>query len=882
MANQTKTCLKRSGAVRKGKGNYPDQFFRKVDDRQGISGQRELNDCLGICNQPLEKGHVSYCQPKESHVFNSCNELFVTSFKFAYDTVKIASLRIPKILLGLLLALCLAFGGTPEPCYSSPIPSPVRLPGHVPTKALASAKLLGGLAPDTQIPMAIVLPLRNQVKLQELLERIYDPVDQLYGHYLTPKEFTDRFGPTQADYDAVTVYARNLGFTVTRTHSNRTILDVSGPAGTVEAAFTIHFQRYQTPNGREFYAPDNDPEVPGSIASLIVGVVGLDNAAVWHPHNRSISAAEMAQSTPFQIGTGPGNALAPSDILTAYNLQGVAANGSGQTLGLFELDGFNASDVAGYVSYYGLPSVPVMTVLIDSATGSAGSNADEVTLDIELQIALAPGASKIVVYEGPNSGTGIVDTYNAIANDNVNLPMQISTSWGLSEGQIGTTIMNSENTAFQQMAAQGQSIYASSGDHGADDNGSTLSVDDPASQPYMVGTGGTTLSVNSNETYLSETTWSDSGGGVSSIWPIPSWQQGIASEASTSKRNVPDVSFNADPNTGYSIYYKGAWTVYGGTSCVAPLWAAFTARVNQQRVAGGHPTLGFANPAIYQLATGSGYGSDFHDVTTGSNGYYSAGTGYDNATGWGSFNGANLLVALASISVSPHTPTPPTNVTASAGNGQAIVIFSAPASDGGSAITSYTVTGTPTSGSTKTATDTASPITLTGLANGTTYTFTVTATNGVGNSLPSLPSNSVKPSRHASLPGAPTGVTASAGNGQATVSFTAPTSNGGSTILYYTATSSPGNITATSSNSPITLTGLSNGTAYTFTVTATNGEGTGPASAASSPVTPSAPPSAVPAATPLTLAGTGMALFVMLLRRKNRNTGKSGEHHPLK
>jgi kumamolisin len=703
--------------------------------------------------------------------------------------------------------------------------------------------------------MAIVLPLRNQAELQGLLGRIYDPADPLYGHYLSPKEFTDRFGPTQADYDAVTAYARSLGFTVTGTHPNRILLDVSGPARTVETAFTLHLQHYQALNGREFYAPDNDPQVPGTIASRIVGVVGLDSAAVWHPHNRSISAAEMAQSSPFQIGTGPDYGLAPNDILTAYNLQGVAANGSGQTLGLFELDGFNASDVAVYVSYFGLPPVPVTTVLNDGATGSAGSNADEVTLDIELQIALAPGASKIIVYEGPNTGTGLLDTYNAIANDNVNLPMQISTSWGLSEGQIGTTIMNSENNIFQQMAAQGQSIYAASGDHGAyDDTGTpnTLAVDDPASQPFMVGTGGTTLSVNSgSETYLSETTWSGSGGGISSYsydssnyWPIPSWQQGIASEASATMRNVPDVSFNADPNTGYSIYYNGGWTIYGGTSCAAPLWAAFTARVNQQRAASGNPTLGFANPAIYQLATGSSYGSDFHDVTTGSNAYYSAGTGYDNATGWGSFNGANLLAALASISVSPHTPAPPTNVTASAGNGQAIVIFSAPASNGGSAITSYTVTGTPSTGSTKTATGTASPITIHGLKNGTAYTFTATATNAVGAGLPSTPSNSVTPSSSDTTPGAPTDVTATAGNGQATVSFTAPASDGGSAILYYTATSSPGNNAATGSNSPITITGLTNGTGYTFTVTATNGDGAGPASTASSSVTPATVPGA--------------------------------------
>jgi kumamolisin len=747
----------------------------------------------------------------------------------------------------------------------------MRLRGHVPTKALAAAKLLGGLAPDTQISMAFALPLRNQEALLELLGAIYDPADPLYGHYLTSQEFTDRFGPTQADYDAVIAYARSLGFTVTRTHSNRTLLDVSGPAGTVGAAFSLHLGRYQAPNGREFYAPDNDPEVSGSIASRIVGVVGLDNAAVWHAHKRLVPAAEMAQSSPFQIGTGPYGALAPNDVLTAYNLQGVTANGSGQTLGLFELDGYNSSDVADYVSYFGLPPVPLENVLIDGFSGSAGSNADEVTLDIELQNALAPGASKIIVYEGPNSSTGIIDTYNEIATDN--RAKQISTSWGLSEGQIGSTIINSENTVFKQMAAQGQSIYASSGDSGAYDDGSTLSVDDPASQPYMVGTGGTQLYVNSGETYNYETTWNVNntvsggagGGGISSVWSIPSWQQGIASAASATMRNVPDVSFNADQYTGYSIFYNNAWAIYGGTSCAAPLWAAFTARINQQRASNGKPLLGFANPLIYQIATGARYGSDFHDVTQGTNLYYTAGPDYDNATGWGSFNGANLLADLALISVPTSPPTPPTGLTASAGDKQATVIFTAPASNGGGIILYYTVTSSPGN---KTATGTASPITVTNLTNGTVYTFKATATNAVGTGLASAPSNSVTPLQTDSPPGAPTGVAATAGNGQATVSFTAPTSNGGSAILYYTVTPSPGTITATGTASPIVITGLTNGTAYTFKVTATNGEGTGPASAASTSVTPSVSASPVPAATPLTLFGTGLALFGMLLRKK--------------
>jgi kumamolisin len=740
--------------------------------------------------------------------------------------MKIASIRISKVLVGFLLALTVAFGGAPTPCSSAPIPSPVRMRGHVPSYALAAAKLLGGLAPDTQISMAIVLPLRNQAELQELLGRIYDPADSLYGHYLTSQEFTDRFGPTQADYDAVTAYARSLGLTVTGTHPNHTLLDVSGPAGTVGAAFNLHLQRYQAPDGREFYSPDDDPEVSDYIASRIVGVVGLDNAAVWHAHNRSVSAAEMEQSSPFQIGTGPGSALTPNNVLTAYNLLGVAANGSGQTLGLFELDGYNPNDVASYVSYYSLPSVQLKNVLIDGVSGSAGSGADEVTLDIELQIALAPGASEIIVYEGPNSGTGIVDTYNRIATEN--LAKQISTSWGLSEGESSSAILNSENAAFQQMAMQGQSIYAASGDSGAYDNGSTLSVDDPASQPYMVGTGGTELYVNSGETYNEETTWNVNGtvsggaggGGISSVWSIPSWQQGISTSASKTMRNVPDVSLNADQYTGYSVYYQGGWWIFGGTSCAAPLWAAFTARVNQQRAANGISPLGFANPAIYQIATGAKYETDFHDVTQGTNLYYVAGSGYDNATGWGSFNGANLLADLAPTS---KAPAPPPNLTASAGNGT--VTLSWTASTGA---TSYNVYRGTTKGG-ESSTPIASGITATTytddtVTNGVLYYYKVSAINSFGSTF----SNEVS-----ATPVAPTlaitgGPSATASRTSALIQWS--TNVAANSVVSYGTRS--GSLTQTASSSTLvtahslTLSSLSARKTYYYKVSSTAGSTT--------------------------------------------------------
>jgi kumamolisin len=564
----------------------------------------------------------------------------------------------------LLIAFCFGSGETPAPAFQRLTPAAVRLQGHVPLAALKTAMRKGRLSPSTVISMVIALPLRNQPELRDLLNKLYDPADPLYGRYLTPREFRDRFAPPQSDYDLLISYVQSQGLTITGTHSNRLLLDIAGSAEMVDAAFALHMQSYQGQNVREFYAPDIDPQVPGFIASRIVGVIGLDNANVRHAHSRYSPVRQMAR-TPMQIGSGPGGALTPSDIATAYNLGVAAADGTGQTLGLFELDGYAADDIAAYESYFNLPEVPLQNVLVDGFSGQPGSGASEVTVDIELQIALAPGASQIIVYEGTNSDPGTLDTYNRIATDNS--AKQISTSWGSSENQSSSALLSSENSIFQEMAAQGQSMFAASGDSGAYDDGLTLSVEDPASQPYITATGGTQLFVAQNKSYDHETTWNEgglnrgsSGGGISAVWSIPSYQQGVVSASSMGSsvmRNVPDVSLNADPNAGYSIYYKSRWYIFGGTSCTAPLWCAFTALVNQQRAANGKGLLGFADPAIYQIGAGASYNLDFHDIADGStNLYYPAVTGYDAATGWGSFSGAGLLADLGGAAPPVNPP----------------------------------------------------------------------------------------------------------------------------------------------------------------------------------------------------------------------------------
>lgn len=537
--------------------------------------------------------------------------------------------------------------------------SSIRLSGHVPSKALSGAKFLNQLDSSSPVSVTFVLPLRNKEDLEKLIDRIYDPTDEEhYGKFLTAQEFAERFGPTEEDYETMIDYAKSLGLTVHGTHSNRTLLNVSGPAKSIEGAFNLQLHQYQKPDGHKFYAPDNDPEVPSSIASLIHGIVGLHNHAVRHTYNRGRDLQQECSLLRFLFGprypSGPNGGYSPNDLVTAYNLTGVSAKGSNQIIALFELGGYQASDIQEYTKYFGLPSPNLKNILVD---GGSGAGIDpEVTLDIELAIALAP-QSQIYVYEGPNTDQGILDTYNRIATDN--LAKQVSTSWGLGETSVSAQYLQAENAIFLQMAAHGQTIYAAAGDSGAYDDypaNYSLVVDDPASQPYVVGVGGTKLLVNSSTgTYKSESIWNDGighgagGGGISNFWPIPSWQKNVPTTSSKTKRNVPDVALNADTNTGYAIYHNGQWAIYGGTSCAAPLWAAFTACINQARLANKMPVLGFANPSFYAIGMGSSYTQNFHDISMGDNLHYSAGQGYDNGSGWGSFNGTLLFDSLTKV-----------------------------------------------------------------------------------------------------------------------------------------------------------------------------------------------------------------------------------------
>jgi uncharacterized delta-60 repeat protein len=522
------------------------------------------------------------------------------------------------------------------------------LHGHVPAAA-GRLRPIGRLAEMNRLALALGLPLRNQVTLNNLLHEIYDPASPKYRHYLTPEEFTKQFGPTEQDYEAVIAFAKANGLKVAGTTPNRMLLDVEGSVGDIEKAFHVAMQVYQHPTeGRTFYAPDIEPSL--DLAIPIADISGLNNYSLPHPRLKATRFSE-AKNAATNTGSGPSGTYMGNDFRAAY-VPDTTLNGSGQIVGLLQFDGYTASDIAYYESQAGLSSVTISNVLLDGFSGSPTGNGGEVevSLDIEMAISMAPGLSEVIVYEAGPSGNWH-DLLNRMATDN--LASQLSCSW-YSPGGGSDTVADQ---IFQQMAAQGQSFLNASGD----DDAYTGLISFPGDSPYITQVGGTTLTTSGpGGAWVSETVWNwdngiGSGGGISTQYPIPSWQTNInmaANQGSTTMRNTPDVALTAD-----NVYVRadGEDQNVGGTSCAAPLWAGFTALVNQQAAASSKPSVGFINPAVDAIGSGIGanYTSAFHDITTGNNTSSSSPTrfyavfGYDLCTGWGTPAGQNLINALA-------------------------------------------------------------------------------------------------------------------------------------------------------------------------------------------------------------------------------------------
>jgi Pro-kumamolisin, activation domain/Divergent InlB B-repeat domain len=573
------------------------------------------------------------------------------------------------------------------------------LSGQVPA-ATVGLTAISAVPAATRLHLAIGLPLRNQEALNGLLQQIYDPASPNYHHYLTPEQFTENFGPSPDDYQRIIDFTRTNGLTVTSTYSNRMVLGVTGAVSDIEKAFHVTMRVYQHPTERRtFYAPDAAPSIDASLP--ILHVSGLDNFTVPQPLFRAIPLNQVTNMVPAS-GSGPDGLYQGNDFRNAY-VPNVTLNGSGQTVALFELDGYFASDITEYESQAGLPAVPLQNISVDGFSGPNDPNGIvEVSLDIEMAISMAQEISKVIVYQGNNTGDEaiITDMLNQIATDN--LAKQISSSWLLPDNATWDQI-------YLEYAAQGQTFLQASGDNGAFDW--TVQGQQRTDDPYITLVGGTTLTAKtSNGAWISETVWNwntsnegtdASGGGISPTYAIPTWQQGISMSAnggSITKRNIPDVALTAD--NIYVIANNGSEFSVGGTSAAAPLWAGFIALVNQQVTAAGNPAVGFINPAIYSIGKSpSQYAADFHDITTGNNLTpfssieFFAVPGYDLCTGFGTPNGLNLISDLAGRS--PRTGflhlsvTPPSASTLLNSTPQTVFVT---VNDGGFDVTNATVT----------------------------------------------------------------------------------------------------------------------------------------------------------------------------------------------
>jgi kumamolisin len=514
------------------------------------------------------------------------------------------------------------------------------------------ARLIHNSHPDQTIEVSIRLRPKSAEKCSELKSALGKPGFQP----MSRAECESAYGANPADLDKISQFAQEFGLKVRTTGSElarRTVM-VSGTVSNLQKAFRVELREYSHAKGN-FRGRVGSISVPAEYADIITGVFGLDNRPQAEPQFRRLPSSGKLRSDAATTS------YYPNQVAQLYDYP--TGDGTGQCVGIIELGGgFQLDDLSNYFGSLNINPPQVISVSVDGGTNSptnANSADAEVMLDIEVIGSIAPGA-KIVVYFTPNTDQGFLDAITTAVNDTTNQPSVISISWGSAESQWTSQALTNFDEAFQAAGAVGVTICVAAGD-----NGSTDGVDDgqnhvdfPASSSFALGCGGTTLQ-SSNGQIVSEVVWDDlpnggaTGGGVSDVFPLPTWQAGFGVPSPSGQnggRGVPDVAGDADPNTGYNIIVDGESVVVGGTSAVAPLWAGLLALINQQL----GKSIGFLNPLIYAQAVEA---SGFNDVTQGDNGAFSAGVGWDPCTGLGSPDGAPLLAALSGTPATDGTGT---------------------------------------------------------------------------------------------------------------------------------------------------------------------------------------------------------------------------------
>jgi kumamolisin len=516
--------------------------------------------------------------------------------------------------------------------------------------AVPGSKVIGPAHPDERVEVTVRIRPRAPISAETLAEATTAaPIKN--RKYLTREQLAQQHGAAPDDIAKVEAFAHAHHLVVAHTSEARRSVWLAGTVAQMNSAFATKLEEYDHPRGGTFRGRSGPLLIPADLAGIVVGVFGLDN----RPQARArfqVRKRRAAPGAPAAAATS--TQFTPLQVAELYGFP-TNFNGTGECIGIIELGGgYKTVDLQTYFSQLGLTAPTVTSVSVDggsnSPTGSVDGPDGEVMLDIEVSGSIAPKA-KIVVYFTSNTDQGFLDAVTMAVNDTTNMPSVISISWGGPESSWTSQSMQQFDQAFQDAATVGISVCIAAGDNGSSDGvtDGEAHVDFPCSSPNALACGGTSLNA-SGTTIVSEVVWNDpgdgaTGGGVSAEFPLPSYQDNTGVTPSVNSghatgRGVPDVAANADPDTGYSVRIDGENTVVGGTSAVAPLWAGLIACLNQ---ALGKP-VGFLNPTLYGFSASSGV---FRDITSGNNGAYSAGPGWDACSGLGVAVGTKLLQALS-------------------------------------------------------------------------------------------------------------------------------------------------------------------------------------------------------------------------------------------
>src|SRR5580704_15091910 len=517
----------------------------------------------------------------------------------------------------------------------------VPLPGSE-HKPVTGVRVKGPISGDDPVEVLITLKIPASME-QRATELAKTPIAE--RQYMSHAEYEKAFGADDATIQKIEQFARDHNLAVSNIDRARNAIYLTGNTRDMNLAFQTNLECYEQPDGVTYRGRTGALHVPEDIADKILSINGLDERPVATPKKRlrMAASAHAAQTIEYK----------PQQVASLYSFP-TGVNGTGQTIAIVELGGgFKQSDLN---TYFGKANPTVTAVSVDrgrnAPTGDPNGPDGEVLLDIEVAGSIAPG-SKIAVYFAPNTNKGFLDAVSTAVHDAARNPKVISISWGSAEdgGGYSSSVLNSFTQIFQAASLLGVTILVAAGDNGSSDGVSSGNhVDFPASSPWVTACGGTTLTAPDMHTIQNETVWNDgaqggaTGGGVSTVFPVPTYQQGLHATLSTNKtvaltgRGVPDIAGDADPNTGYNVLVDGQRFPIGGTSAVAPLMSALAALLNQEL---GKP-VGFWNPQLYQ-AMGT---AAFRDITSGNNGAYEAAKGWDACSGVGVPVGTALASAL--------------------------------------------------------------------------------------------------------------------------------------------------------------------------------------------------------------------------------------------